>query len=128
MLKRTLIVLSMTVALIVALAPLQTVQGIILSADEIASMEAATTPAASNSQTANRDNGFVRALKAPLRAIGRLFGRKKDENKLQRISEKDIKKFESVPAQQAKVTTVAQTTPAANPAAGDLTSPNVGPT
>src|SRR6476659_765997 len=129
MLKRSLIVLTMTVALIVAVEPLQTVQGIILSADEIASMEAANAPAASNIQPEGRGNSFMRALKAPFKAIGRLFGRgKKDQNKLQRISEKDIKKFESAPAQQTNVTTVAKADQAPNPAGGDLTSPTVGPT
>lgn len=128
MLKRTLIVMTMTVALIVAIEPLQTVHGVILSAEEIASMEAASTTAANNSKSEGRDNSFVRALKAPFRAIGRMFGRgKKADNKLQRISEKDIKKFESVPAKQTNVT-VAQTDPAANPAGGDLANPTVTPT
>ena len=43
------------------------------------------------------DNTFVKVLKAPFKAIGRLFGAgKKDDNKLQRLSRKDVKKFESV--------------------------------
>ncbi|MGH9875896.1 MAG: tetratricopeptide repeat protein, partial [Pyrinomonadaceae bacterium] len=128
MLKRSLIVLAMTVALVVAIEPIQSVHGIILSPEEIASMEAANTPAANNSQPEGRGNSFLRALGAPFRAIGRLFGRgKKNDNKLQRISEKDAKKFESVPAQQRNATTVAQTDPAANPAAGGLATPTVNP-
>lgn len=55
-------------------------------------------------------NGFVRALKAPFKAIGRLFGGgKKDENKLERLSEKDVKRFETAP--------LVRTTDALNPAA-----------
>lgn len=54
-------------------------------------------------------NGFVRALKAPFKAIGRLFGGgKKDENKLERLSEKDVKQFETAP--------LVRTTDAHNPA------------
>jgi Flp pilus assembly protein TadD len=44
-------------------------------------------------------NSFVRALTAPFKAIGRLFGKgKKGENKLQRLTEKDLKHFETTPA------------------------------
>ena len=122
MLKRTLIVLTMTVALIVAVEPLQIVQGILLSDDEIASREAANTPAASHNQTEGRGNSFLHALGAPFRAIGRLFGRgKKDQNKLQRISEKDIKNFESVPVEQTRVTTEAQADSLGSPPGSDLT-------
>jgi Tfp pilus assembly protein PilF len=60
----------------------------------------------------------VRVLKAPIKAIGRLFGLgKKDDNKLERLSQKDVKKFESVGA--AKVVDARTTgfeTPAAAPA------------
>jgi Flp pilus assembly protein TadD len=40
-------------------------------------------------------NGFLRALKAPFRAIARLFGGRKDDDKPRPLTEKDIKKFES---------------------------------
>src|SRR6185503_16190783 len=47
------------------------------------------------------ENGFLSALKAPFRAIGKLFGGgKKNKGKLERISEKDVKNFESSPAVQ----------------------------
>jgi Tfp pilus assembly protein PilF len=41
----------------------------------------------------------VRALKAPFKAIGRLFGggKKKDDNKFHRLTEKDVKQFKSAP-------------------------------
>src|SRR6185503_5100346 len=116
MLKRSLIVLTLTVALVVGIEPLQTVHGVILSPEEIANLEVANVPAANNSQPEGRGNSFIRALKAPFKAIGRLFGRsKKDQGKLQRISEKDLKKFQSVPAPQTNVTTVAKTDPVASP-------------
>lgn len=124
MLKRMLIVLTMSVALIVAIEPLQSVQGVILSPAEVARMEAANVAAPRGGQS-DGGNSFVRALKAPFRAIGRLFGRGKNDNKLQRISQKDIKKFESATANQTNVTNatnVAQTNPAPNPAAVNTTT------
>lgn len=43
-----------------------------------------------------KGNSFARALTAPFRAIGKLFGGgKKDDNKITRISDKEAKKFES---------------------------------
>jgi Flp pilus assembly protein TadD len=47
-------------------------------------------------------NGFLRALKAPFKAIGRLFGGGKDDNKPRRLTEKDIKKFESAKLSRVK--------------------------
>jgi len=51
-------------------------------------------------------NGFIRALKSPFKAFGRLFGGKKksEEGKLQRITDKDLRKFETVPARIVTVT------------------------
>src|SRR6185369_2107280 len=39
-------------------------------------------------------NRFVRAISAPFRAIGRLFGGKKNDQVARRISKKDAEKFE----------------------------------
>jgi Flp pilus assembly protein TadD len=119
MLKRTLIVLSLTVAVVFAAEPLQTVHGIMLSEAEWFS--ANTTPAVNGGGQSNGGNGFVRALGAPFRALGRLFSRgKKNDHKLERISEKDAKKFESVPATQVtRSTPVTPVNPATPPAAGN---------
>jgi Tfp pilus assembly protein PilF len=43
-------------------------------------------------------NKVARIISAPFRAIGRLFNRGKDEGKLQRLTEKDVERFESVGA------------------------------
>jgi Flp pilus assembly protein TadD len=42
-------------------------------------------------------NRVARILKAPFKAIGKLFGGSSDENRLRRLSEKDVAKFESAP-------------------------------
>ena len=48
-------------------------------------------------KTKKGGNGFVRALSAPFRAIGRLFGggKKNDQQQVRRISNKDIDKLEN---------------------------------
>ena len=98
MLKSPIRILLLTVALMFAVQPLQSVHGILLSRLELATISAPDTPAPTNRQE-GQGNGFLRALKAPFKAIGRLFGGgKKNPNKIERISEKDIKKFESAPA------------------------------
>ena len=40
-------------------------------------------------------NGFTRALKAPFKAIGKLFGGGKDDSRPSRMTEKDARKFET---------------------------------
>jgi Flp pilus assembly protein TadD len=42
-----------------------------------------------------KGNAVVSALKAPFKAIGKLFGRGKSDDRLQRLTEKDVEKFES---------------------------------
>lgn len=97
MVKRSLIVVSLTILLVTSAVPLRPVTGVLMTPDEIAMLDA--TPDSADSGQIKRDNTFVRVLKAPFRAIGRLFGMgKKDDNKLQRLSRKDVKKFESVGA------------------------------
>ena len=64
------------------------------SVDDSASVDADAAPNASADKEKKGGNGFVRAISAPFRAIGRLFGGgKKNDQKLSRISEKDAKKF-----------------------------------
>ena len=49
-----------------------------------------------NASPKKKGNGFVRALGAPFRALGRLFGGgKKNDQQARRISDKDAEKFES---------------------------------
>ncbi len=57
-----------------------------------AGLEGSDTPTVSQKKSGNK---VARILKAPFKAFGRLFGRKND-NKLQRMTEKDAENFESV--------------------------------
>lgn len=107
MLKRTLIVLPLTFALIVSL-PLQSVHGVLMTETELAMLEAKDASAREYDTDRKRGgNSLIRVFKAPFKALGRLFGGgKRKENKLQRLSEKDTKNFESTPADPIKTTAV----------------------
>jgi Flp pilus assembly protein TadD len=103
-------------AMMFAVQPLQSVHGILLSRIELAAISAPDTAESAN-RPDGQGNGLLRALKAPFKAIGRLFGGgKKNPNKIERISEKDIKKFESAQANRvdnpAPVTSASQPEPA----------------
>ncbi|HEX6717292.1 MAG TPA: tetratricopeptide repeat protein [Pyrinomonadaceae bacterium] len=94
MLKRSLIVVVLTLVLVTSAVPLSRVDGVVLTPQEIAFLDAASAKVDGRSKG---DNTFVRVLKAPIKVVGRLFGLgKKDDDKLQRLSRKDVKKFESV--------------------------------
>ncbi len=104
MLKRTLICLPLILAVVFLVEPPLAVHSSLLTAEEIASMETNDAKAKSN-ETQQKDSGFVRALKAPFKALGRLFGgKKKEDTRVAQISENDVKKFASVPVQQVKNT------------------------
>ena len=96
MAKRSLIVFALTLVLITSAVPVSRVHGVLMTPDEVAKLDAASRDA---EDKAKGDNTFVRVLKAPIKAIGRLFGvGKNDDNKPQRLSRKDVKKFETVGA------------------------------
>ncbi|CAN5666234.1 hypothetical protein BH20ACI3_BH20ACI3_24110 [soil metagenome] len=99
MLKRTLIVLSLTITLTLGIVGLRPVQSLDLTNEELSALNQPDGPSVEYGvKSGNGGNAFVRVLKAPIKAIGRLFGRgKNDENKLHRLTEKDVKKFESSP-------------------------------
>lgn len=53
---------------------------------------------AATDATKKHGNRFARFFKAPLNAVSKLFGGDDDKNKLQRLSEKDVARFESAPS------------------------------
>ena len=94
MVKRSLIVFALTLVLVTSAVPIRHVHGVLMTPEEVAMLDAASR---NNDGQSKGDNTFVRVLKAPIKAIGRIFGLgKKDDNKLERLSRKDVKKFESV--------------------------------
>lgn len=95
MVKRSLIVAALTLVLVTSAVPVRPVIGVLMTPEEVAMLDAASRDADGQKKGGNT---FVRILKAPIKAIGRLFGVGKDDNKIQRLSRKDVKKFESVGA------------------------------
>jgi len=122
MLKRSLIVASLTLVLVISAVPTRPVHGVLMTPEEVAMLDAASQDVVDSQSKGG--NTFVRVLKAPFKAIGRVFGLggKKDDTKLERLSRKDVKKFESVGA--AKVVD-ARTSGFGSPA--DQTAENVAP-
>ena len=125
MVKRSLIVLSLTLVLVTSAVPFRYVHGVLMTPQEVAMLDGAAQDI--DDGESKDGNTFMRVLKAPFKAVGRIFGvGRKDDNKIQRLSRKDVKKFESVGT--AKVvdarTTGFETQPAAQPAE---TAPAVDP-
>ena len=128
MFKRLTIVSVLTLALVLGFAPYrQAVFSNVLSEAEVAVINEA---AATQDMQVKQDGGnrFVKVLAAPFKAIGRLFGRgKKDDNKLHRLSEKDVKKFESSTMTRvvdARNTVAESKTPAVDPGSGSAALEN----
>ena len=71
MLKRTLLVLFLTASLVVGIGGLRSAQTIVLSDEEVASLSQSdgSLPIAAPQS----GSGLLRVLKAPFKAIGRLF-------------------------------------------------------
>jgi Tfp pilus assembly protein PilF len=119
MLKRTLIVLSLTFVLVASALPLPNVAGMLMTPDELATVDTISQDTAENKSKGN--NKFVRVLKFPIKSIGRIFGIGNNDKKLQRLSRKDVEKFEAVGASKVVDARTAETTsadnvPALNPA------------
>ena len=117
MLKRSLIVASLTLVLVISAVPIRPVQGVLMTPEEVAMLDAASVDGKDNQSKS--DNTFVRVLKAPFKAIGRIFGMGgKDDSKPQRLSRKDVKKFETVGTDKIvdARTTGFQSVPSAQPA------------
>ena len=72
MVKRTSIVLLLTLVLVTSAVPVRHVHGVLMTPKEIAMLDGAAKDVDGQSKG---DNTFVKALKAPFKAIGRLFGR-----------------------------------------------------
>ena len=126
MLKRLAVVLSLAAVLVVVSEPRISVHSTEMTEAELAMVNENT-----NDEDLQGDkksgNRVVRVITYPFKAIGRLFGGgKKNDNKFHRLSEKDVKKFET--AKYSKVidarspapttTTAAPTSDGAAPTSG----------
>ena len=116
---RSLLILFLVPVLVLATQPVRSVHAVVMTPAELATLSSTDAPDGA-AKSEDDGNGFLRALKAPFKAIGRLFGggKKNDGGKLERISKKDLKRFESVPARTVTTTSVtpAETSSRTNPA------------
>ena len=88
MLKRSLLTLFLVPTLVLAIQSGGPVHGVVMSPEELATLSATDATAAPDNtgdEKSKQDgNGFLRALKAPFKALGRVFGgggKKKEEAK-----------------------------------------------
>lgn len=93
MFKRTVIVLSLLV-LVTSAMSVPKVRSVLMTPDEEVMLEAASQDA--QKPESKGGNKFISVLKAPFKAIGRIFGAGKDDKKLQKLSRKDVEKFEAI--------------------------------
>ncbi|HEU4870734.1 MAG TPA: tetratricopeptide repeat protein [Pyrinomonadaceae bacterium] len=110
MLKRLAVVLSIAVLVVVISEPRIIHSTVMTDAEYALVNESANT----DDMQAEKKGGnrLVKVVTFPFRAVGRLFGfgKKDDPNKLERLTKKDVEKFES--AKVAKVTDARSTTTA----------------
>jgi Tfp pilus assembly protein PilF len=93
--NRTIIAFFIAFVITVAVSALWTASTIERDGDTDANVIEDSGGATGTATESKKGNKVVRALAAPFKAFGRLFGHK-DKNKLQRMTEKDADKFESV--------------------------------
>lgn len=55
------------------------------------------SPVGQNKEGKKGGNKLAKIFKAPFKAFGKLFGGSRDENRIRRLNEKDVAKFESAP-------------------------------
>jgi Flp pilus assembly protein TadD len=127
MLKRLAVVLSIAVLVVVISEP-RIIHSTVMTDAELALVnESANTDDVQAEKKGG--NRLVKVVTFPFRAVGRLFGfgKKDDPNKLERLTRKDVEKFESAKVAKvidARSTTTAPTTDGAAPVtAPDSTSP-----
>lgn len=126
MFKRLAVALAVMLALMVALdSQHRIVLSNVLSDSEVMVLSETTEGEPQQRlETKKKDgNGFVKVVTFPFRAVGRLFGagRKKDDTKLEKMSKKDAKRFESVGLTRV---VDARTAPTTDPAATTIDPTN----
>jgi Flp pilus assembly protein TadD len=93
---RTLIAVGLAFVICIGASALWSAETTKLEGDTDANVISANGSPTGASEGKKKGNSVARFFSAPFRAVGRLFGKGKDDGKLQRLSEKDVAKFESV--------------------------------
>lgn len=94
--NRTLIAIAIAFTLTVGFTALWSAETQLRDGDTDANIiDASGSPTGKGTEKKKGGNRVAGIFKAPFRAIGKLFGRGKEDGKLQRLTEKDVAKFES---------------------------------
>lgn len=119
MLRRFAVVLSLVTVLLVISEPGISVHSTVMTDDELAMVNETANPDEVQGEKKS-GNRIVKVVTYPFKAVGRLFGfgKKDDSNKLVRLSEKDVKKFET-----AKITRVVDATSSTAAPTSDVAAP-----
>lgn len=97
--RRTLIAIAIAATLCFGVSALWSAQTTLRDGETDANVVSDTgAKTGQNMQEKKGGNKIVKAITSPFRALRRLFGGGKDEGKLERLSEKDVARFESTPA------------------------------
>src|SRR6185503_14681626 len=118
MLKRVAVVLALVALVVVIGEPRNSVHSTVMTEAELAIVnERANTE--DNLVEKKDGNRLVKVVTYPFRAIGRLFGfgKNKDDNKFHKLSEKDVKKFETAKTVRVTDATSAPAAPTSDTAA-----------
>jgi Flp pilus assembly protein TadD len=92
---RTLIAIGLVFVICIGASALWSAETTKLDEDPDAAIVAASGSPTGAAPAKKKGNSVARFFSAPFRAVGKLFGRGKDENKIERLTEKDVAKFET---------------------------------
>jgi Flp pilus assembly protein TadD len=95
---RTLIAIAIAFVICIGASAIWSAETTSVEGDTDANIIATNGSPTGASVEKKKGNSVARFISAPFRAMGRLFGRGKDDGRPQRLSEKDVAKFESVGA------------------------------
>ncbi|HEY0006689.1 MAG TPA: tetratricopeptide repeat protein [Pyrinomonadaceae bacterium] len=117
--KRTILAILIAFTLTLGLTAMWTAQTTERDGDTDANI-VSDTGAETGKSEKKGGNKIARIFKAPFKAVGKLFGRGNNDNKLERLTEKDVERFESAGTMRVSDgTTLVQSKPSASGSARD---------
>src|SRR5262249_30100910 len=113
--RRIAVISVLLISVIVGLEPLRSVQGVVLSKTESLITRVRESAVGSDGLNNAKGEAFLTIFKSPFKAVSKLLGRgKKNDNKLHRLTEKDVERFESARTLQIKDATSVPVAPEPN--------------
>ncbi len=113
--RRMATVVVLLISMTVAFEPLRSVQGVVRSKAESLLTRMNESVVSTDGVNNGKGEAFLKIFKSPFKAVSKLFGRgKKDDNKLHRLTEKDVEKFESARTMQINDATSVPVAPEPN--------------